>query len=82
MGKIPNMNVAARKLSALLKREGIHQSAFAQRVGVGNSTVSRWLTGERRPSLTLAQRIFNETGGDVTPNDWLSPIDEGCAAVA
>jgi transcriptional regulator with XRE-family HTH domain len=82
MGKIPNMNVAAHKLAALLKRERLHQSAFAERVGVGSSTVSRWLTGERRPSLELAQRIFDETGGVVTPNDWLCPANEGCSTAA
>lgn len=76
------MNIAARKLAAFLKRKGLHQSAFADRVGVGSSTISRLLTGERRPSLKLAQRIFDETDADVTPNDWMNPIEAGCSEAA
>ncbi len=65
------MNLAARKLTAFLKHEGILQSAFAERVNVRSSTITRLLNGERQPSLRLAQRIFEQTKGNVTPADWV-----------
>lgn len=77
-----SMNTAARKLSAFLKRERIPQYAFAARIGVGDSAVSRFLNGRRIPTLEQAQRIFEETGGNVTPNDWLIAVEEDCAEAA
>jgi transcriptional regulator with XRE-family HTH domain len=66
------MNIAAHKLAAFLKSEGIPQSAFAERISVRSSTISRLLNGERTPSLRLAKRIFEQTEGNVTPNDWMT----------
>lgn len=48
-------------------------AAFALRVGVAPSTVSRLLRGLTSPSAALARRIAEETGGAVTPNDLLLP---------
>jgi transcriptional regulator with XRE-family HTH domain len=71
-GKNAGMNVAAHKLTAFLKHEGILQSAFAERVNVRSSTITRLLNGERTPSLGLANRIFEQTQGKVTLSDWLA----------
>ena len=70
------MNVGSRKLSAWLEREGVKMYVFAARVRVGPSTITRLLKGDRRLGLELAGRIFAETGGDVTQNDWIIPINE------
>lgn len=70
------MNIGSRKLAAWLEREGIKMYVFAARVGVGPSTITRLLNGDRKPGLELAGRIFAETGGDVTQNDWIIPINE------
>lgn len=67
---------AAHKLTAFLKHEGILQSAFADRVNVRSSTITRLLNGERTPSLSLAHRIFEQTQGKVTQSDWLAPHTE------
>lgn len=76
IGKMRRMSTGSRKLAAWLEREGIKMYVFAARVGVGPSTITRLLNGDRRPGLDLAGRIFAETGGDVTHNDWITPIKE------
>lgn len=43
---------------------------FAARCGVARETVRRWRTGARDPDLETMARIFDLTGGQVTPNDW------------
>ena len=71
------MNIAARKLTTFLKIRGIARSAFAERVNVRSSTITRLLNGKRKPSLELADRIFQQTDGDVTPTDWIRPESDG-----
>lgn len=73
---MPRMNTAARKLTDFLERERIAQATFATRVRVRKSTITRLLNGERRPSLMLAQRIFEQTNWNVTPSDWVAQSTE------
>jgi len=35
------------------------------------NTVSRLLTGKKRPSDAAKERIFLVTDGEVSPNDWV-----------
>jgi antitoxin component HigA of HigAB toxin-antitoxin module len=71
---------ASERLSAHIIRRGISKQDFADQIGVANSTLSRLLNGRRRPTLEQAQRIFEETKGNVTPKDWLVQAQEGCEA--
>lgn len=43
---------------------------LARRLGVTDSAVSRWATGERCPSVTFAFAIERETGGAVPAASW------------
>jgi transcriptional regulator with XRE-family HTH domain len=53
-----------------LSKHGLTQRAFAVRVGVDQSIVSRLCAGRMTPSLDLALRIERETGGAVAPGVW------------
>jgi transcriptional regulator with XRE-family HTH domain len=61
-------------LSEYLARENVKRSHFAQSIGVEASTVTRWISGDRTPSLALMERISRATDGKVTPSDFL-PAD-------
>lgn len=58
-------------LSEYLSRHGLHQQAFAERVGLTQSTISRYVSGERMPKRQHLRRIMEETRGLVTPTDFL-----------
>jgi len=74
------MNRAARKLSRWISDRKIKKGEFAKKIGVGLPTLSRLLNGTRMPSLALADRIYDETGGSITVKDWLASEDEECEA--
>lgn len=53
-----------------LKR-GLSFRAVAELVGVANGTVvRRWETGDCIPRREEMQRLFDISGGEVTPNDF------------
>ena len=56
-------------LAQYLKREGLTDAQFAERVGVERSTITR-LRGGQRPSANTLIAIMEETGGEVTANDF------------
>jgi DNA-binding transcriptional regulator YdaS (Cro superfamily) len=47
--------------------------AFAEKVGVSGAAVSQWVNGVRVPSLDLAIKIEDATGGAVKARDMLAP---------
>jgi transcriptional regulator with XRE-family HTH domain len=59
-------------LHDFLQSTGQTPSAFAARLSVAPSTVSRWLSGDRRPSLSVMVRISEITGGAVTAADFMA----------
>ena len=59
------------KLVSWLKNSGISARELASRVETTEATISRLKNGHARPSLELAQRIADATGGAVTANDFL-----------
>lgn len=63
--------MARMTLAEYLAREGITQTEFGRRVGVGHSVVSRWVRGERQPEWPMLVRIREATAGAVQPNDFL-----------
>lgn len=58
------------RLKQWLKEHNITGAQFAEMMGVRQSAVSMWLTGERFPSRENIQKIVELTGGKVQPNDF------------
>jgi 3,4-dihydroxy 2-butanone 4-phosphate synthase/GTP cyclohydrolase II len=59
------------KLSEWLSRYEVKRSAFARRIGVSPGAVTQICREDGAwPSRETAERIFLETGGSVTPNDF------------
>jgi transcriptional regulator with XRE-family HTH domain len=57
------------KLNDFLRSTGISMSRFAEQIGTTTATVSRIADGSVVPRKNLLIRIFEVTGGQVTPND-------------
>lgn len=57
-------------LKEWLSQNGMSGVEFAERIGVQQSSVSRYTRGIRIPDRKVAQRIYLETRGAVTPNDF------------
>lgn len=65
------------QLSDWLGRNKIKRSDFAARVGVTPQTITGWCNGDFWIGKGAAQRVFDETNGAVTPNDFLNVADDG-----
>jgi transcriptional regulator with XRE-family HTH domain len=48
-----------------LRRRQWNDAELARRLGVPNGTVSRWMTGERRPNPQSCDRVADLLGADV-----------------
>ena len=59
------------KLETYLNDRKITPVDFAKRIGVDSSTVTRWISGVRRPEWPKMELIIRETNGAVMPNDFL-----------
>lgn len=59
------------KLNEFLIMNGITMANFADAVGTTTATISRVAVGLVVPRKALLTRIHEETGGQVTPNDFL-----------
>jgi phosphopantothenoylcysteine decarboxylase/phosphopantothenate--cysteine ligase len=71
------------KLSLWLKKSSVPARDLAARVNTTEATISRLRNGRAQPSMELAQRIADATGGAVTPNDFLDTApDRGPARSA
>lgn len=57
------------KLSQFLRHNQVTLTEFAVQIGTTTATVSRIVDGLVIPRRKLLLRIFEETGGVVTPND-------------
>lgn len=51
-----------RRIEFELKRKNMSQKDLATKLGVSEVTVSRWLNGERDPSIETLNRIADELG--------------------
>lgn len=61
-------------LADYLTRHGISDADFAARLRLNTTSIIRYRVGTRIPRRALMVRIYNETGGAVTPNDWYPDI--------
>ncbi|HET7411645.1 MAG TPA: helix-turn-helix transcriptional regulator [Pararhizobium sp.] len=64
------------KLRTYLKEHSETATAFASRIGVSVSSVSRLANGKREPDLELALKIRDATGGLVQFEDMLKPAND------
>ncbi len=67
MGKSRRVR-AAVKLRACLKEKGWSQSRLSEEISASNSEVSRWLSGDRKPSLKFACRLSVALG--IPVEEW------------
>jgi len=65
-----------KHLSEYLSKTGLTQTAFAKDVGVSDAYLSQILTGARRPSFDLMEKIEDVTGGQVSINAWRTEAPE------
>jgi len=64
------------KIAEWLEAENLTNIAFAERVGVSESAVSKWRRGKRLPrDPRVIGRIADVTGGAVTANDIFASQD-------
>lgn len=66
-------------LDAWLSQTKTPDNEFARRISVSRVTLFRLKTGRRKPNQTTMERIFAETSGEVTPNDFFN-LQRGAAA--
>lgn len=57
------------KLLDYLQDQKIPVSEFAARVGVADNTIRKIVYGQRQPSLPLAVKISEATGGKTAPGE-------------
>lgn len=60
------------KLQDYLRRHQLSPKAFAERINVSSVTVTRYMTGARRPDWDVMSRIVDATDGAVTADDFLT----------
>jgi transcriptional regulator with XRE-family HTH domain len=64
-------------LTEYLERHKLSQNDFGRRIGAATGTVSRWVTGARRPSLRWLIAIEAGTQGWVTMEDFYTADRSG-----
>lgn len=58
------------KLEDYLTKNEISRAQFAEKIGVTEASLSRYLTGDRFPRERILKLIFEATNGAVTPSDF------------
>lgn len=61
------------RLGAFLEKAHLSDASFARLLGVESSTVWRWRTGKRQPSIAAAAEIERLTKGHVKLSAWAPP---------
>lgn len=65
------------KLETYLKTKSITRTDFAGLIGTTQASVSRYVSGERRPSIEMIDKIEKATKGKVKMRDWFKEVPEG-----
>jgi len=77
---VPLGYISAMNLKTYISQNNLTLAEFGARVGVSHASVSRWVNGERTPSLGTALAIEKATKGKVKPSDWFEPAEAKGAA--
>ena len=64
------------KLADWIKDKGISRAEFARRIEVSGAMITFYCNGTVWPGQDVFERIVRETGGAVTPNDFLRDREE------
>lgn len=67
-------------LDTYLSGEGIKDAEFADRIGRDRSMVSKLRRGIVKPTIDLAAKIEEQTGGAVTMQSWARTVALDAAA--
>ena len=59
-------------LGEYLKESGLSLSEFAEKVGVADASMSRYVAGKRVPKTNILRRIVEASGGRVQANDFFT----------
>lgn len=59
------------KIAQYLQANNITQTAFAEKIGVTQASMNRYVRGERTPSAGKMNAIHMATKGAVTLSDWV-----------
>ncbi|SEM69611.1 putative transcriptional regulator [Bosea lupini] len=62
-------------LASYLAQNKLKPTQFAARAGVPASTITRILSGARRPLFDTVVKISEATGGEVALSDFVQPAD-------
>lgn len=65
------MYKAGMRLADYMQRHKLSDLTVGEAVGVSRATISRLRRGKMVPSFDLATRIYDYTGRQVAPNDYL-----------
>ncbi len=74
---MPERSAFAKRLAAAVAGTGESQKAFARRLGVANTTLSRWTRGENEPDMASLAEICRLT--DVSADEILGLPPRGPA---
>ena len=58
------------KLDSYIRAHNLSQRAIAERIGINQATLSRYMSGKSTPNVHIANKIAIATGGAVSPSDW------------
>ena len=61
------------KIRNAVKKTGLTQQEFCKKIGIGESVISRWLKGNRNPSITSLKKIAEATD---TPLNYFLGIED------
>lgn len=53
--------IIGEKIKYAVKKTGLTNQEFCKKVGIGESVISRWLKGDRNPSITSLKKIAKAT---------------------
>jgi transcriptional regulator with XRE-family HTH domain len=63
------------KLGTYLKTKSISHADFAFKIGTTQTSVTRYVNGQRRPSIEVIDAIDRETKGRVKMKDWFRELE-------
>lgn len=58
------------RIEEFVKKSKMKQEAFAEKIGVTQGALSRYVNGIRMPPPAIMRKIYVATNGAVTPNDF------------
>jgi transcriptional regulator with XRE-family HTH domain len=64
-------------LKEYLKKYNLTQQQFADRIGVKQGTVAKWVRNNKIPQTKYVILIIQETNCEVMPNDFVGGIYDG-----